>query len=179
MRGYITVVNVIILLPHLFQGDYWCLRNLRGTFKQFNYERPEVLRRRLELAQRGPKDCPCQRVAHQRSGMKSTSPARDPATQTDKSQFVVAWCANRRLMITENGFLGLVPAVILTGRPARPRSLAWLDTVSLNGLVMHLPFPVTPWSCGADSRFSRLPGTLLLSQHGESAVPRASLLEAG
>jgi len=55
MRGCITVVTVITLMPHLFQGDYWCLRNLQGTFKQFSYERPEVLRRRLELAQRGPR----------------------------------------------------------------------------------------------------------------------------
>ena len=54
MRGCITVVTVITLMPHLFQGDYWCLRNLQGTFKQFSYERPEVLRRRLELAQKGP-----------------------------------------------------------------------------------------------------------------------------
>lgn len=49
------------------------------------------------------------KMAHWPAWMKSASPARDPATQTDKSQFVVPWCANRRLATTENGFLGLVP----------------------------------------------------------------------
>lgn len=49
------------------------------------------------------------KMTHWPGWMKSASPARDPATQTDKLQFVVAWCANRRLMITESGFLGLVP----------------------------------------------------------------------
>jgi len=46
-----TVLAVTILLTlYLFKGDCWCLRNLRGIFKPFGYERPEVLRRRLELA---------------------------------------------------------------------------------------------------------------------------------
>jgi hypothetical protein len=40
--------------------------------------------------------------------MKSASPARDPVTQTGESQFVVSWCSSRRLIITENGFLGPV-----------------------------------------------------------------------
>jgi hypothetical protein len=52
MRGCITVITVIVLM---LQGNYWCLRNLWGTFELFSYERPEVLRRRLELAQRGPR----------------------------------------------------------------------------------------------------------------------------
>jgi hypothetical protein len=52
MRGCITVITVIVLM---LQGNHWCLRNLRGTFELFSYERPEVLRRRLELAQRGPR----------------------------------------------------------------------------------------------------------------------------
>jgi hypothetical protein len=39
------------------------------------------------------------KMTHWPGWMKSASPARDPAMQTDKSQLVVAWCAVRRLMI--------------------------------------------------------------------------------
>jgi hypothetical protein len=37
------------------------------------------------------------KMTHWPVWIKSASPARDPATQTDKLQFVVPWCANRRL----------------------------------------------------------------------------------
>jgi hypothetical protein len=41
MRGCITVLAMIVLLtPHLFQGGYWCLRNLRGIFGPFGYASP-------------------------------------------------------------------------------------------------------------------------------------------
>ena len=55
------------------------------------------------------------KMTHWPGWMKSTSPARGPAAQTDISHFVVSWCANRRLMITENGFLGLVPKEAVIG----------------------------------------------------------------
>jgi hypothetical protein len=47
--------------------------------------------------------------------MKSTSPAQDRATQTDLLKFIVGWCANRRLMTTENGFLGFAPKEAVIG----------------------------------------------------------------
>jgi hypothetical protein len=59
MRGCITVLAMIVLLtPHLFKGDFWRLRNLRGIFGPFGYESPAVLRRgvlrrRLELGRGG------------------------------------------------------------------------------------------------------------------------------
>jgi hypothetical protein len=44
-----------LLTPHILKGHCWGLRYLRGLFGPFGYERPEVLRRRLELAQRRPR----------------------------------------------------------------------------------------------------------------------------
>jgi hypothetical protein len=38
MRGCITVITVITVIILMLQGNYWCLRNLRGTFELFSYE---------------------------------------------------------------------------------------------------------------------------------------------
>jgi hypothetical protein len=45
MRGCVAVVTVITGVSG----------TPKGTFKQFNFERPKILRRKLELAQRGPR----------------------------------------------------------------------------------------------------------------------------
>jgi hypothetical protein len=53
-EGDVTVVAVIILMPHILKGG-WCVRNLQRNFGPSGYESPRVLRWRLELGQWGPK----------------------------------------------------------------------------------------------------------------------------
>jgi hypothetical protein len=56
MRRCITVLAVIILLtPHIFKSDFWCLRNLQGTFGSLDYGSSGALRRRLKLGRGGPR----------------------------------------------------------------------------------------------------------------------------
>ena len=49
----ICIRGVYYRPPHLFEGGYWCFRNLWGIFGPFGYESPRVLRRRLELGRGG------------------------------------------------------------------------------------------------------------------------------
>jgi hypothetical protein len=53
MRRCITVLAVIILLtPHIFKSDFWCLH---GTFGSLDYGSSGALRRRLKLGRGGPR----------------------------------------------------------------------------------------------------------------------------
>jgi hypothetical protein len=58
MRGRITVVALIVLMPHVVNGDCGCLWNLLRNFGPFGCRNLGVARRRLELG-RGRPDAVC------------------------------------------------------------------------------------------------------------------------
>ena len=112
------------------------------------------------------------KMTHWPGCMKSASPAWDPATQTDKSQFVVAWCAIRRLMITENGFLGLVPKEAVIGDEV---------CILFGGDVPYILRPTAEdkefQSVGDWYVHDIMDGEAITMRRGEQPVPRKFLAE--